>query len=77
VSDFLVKLAQFLIAAIVGCSAMWFQQAYHYPINGYIVAAWAFMAAYGATLLAVRLLDRASSARGLGVQQRSNKSIDI
>lgn len=77
-SDFLVKLGQFLIAAIVGCAAMWFQQAYNYPINGYIVAAWAFMAAYGATLGIVRLLDwRAGRARGLGVQQRTHKSIDI
>jgi hypothetical protein len=63
VTEFLIKLGQFSIAAVVGCSAMWFQQAYHYPINPYIVAAWAFMAAYGATLGIVRLLDWRVKAR--------------
>ena len=56
--DYLIKAAQFLIAAAVMCAAIYAEQSLGYDINGYIVGAWGFMAAYGATWLVVQLLDR-------------------
>lgn len=79
-SQFLIKAAQFLIAAAVGSFAIWYSERINYHINGYIIAAWAFMASYGATMLAVWLLDRYAvrrHARGLGVEQGTDKRIDI
>lgn len=57
-TDILVKLVQVAIALAVMFGAIYFQQTMDYPLNPNIVAAWSFMATYGATLLAVRLLDR-------------------
>lgn len=60
---------------------MYWQKVYNYPLNPNIVAAWAFMAAYGATLGAVRLLDWRIRVRGraggLAGKQESPKSVDI
>lgn len=57
-SEFLIKTAQLTLAASVMCAAIYFQQSTGYDINPGIVGAWSFMAAYGATLLTVRLIDR-------------------
>ena len=46
---------QVTIALIVGCSAIWFQETYAYPINPMVVGVWMFLASYGATLLVGRL----------------------
>lgn len=56
--DFLVKAVQFLIAAGVMCAAIYAEQTLKYDINGYVVGAWGFMAAYGATYAFVWLADR-------------------
>ena len=57
-SEFLIKAGQIVIASAVMFAAIYAQETLNYPINGYLIGAWAFMAAYGATLLAVRLIDR-------------------
>lgn len=76
-----MKAAQIAISLAVMFAAIWFQETYKYPINGYIVAAWSFMAAYGATLLAITLLDRrVRTGRILprfGRDKGAQKSIDI
>lgn len=58
ISQFWVRTAQFAIAAAVTMGCIYFQETTGYKINPYIIGAWSFMAAYGATLLAVRLSDR-------------------
>lgn len=45
------RLIQITIFLAVVFAAIWFEDAYDYPINGYIKGAWGFMASYGFTLL--------------------------
>lgn len=77
----IAKTAQLSIALAVMFAAIYAQETLNYPINGYLVGAWAFAAAYGATYLYVQLSDwrirrRADLATFRG-QQRPQKSIDI
>lgn len=75
-ADILVKLAQFTVAAVVMCGAIYFEQSTNYHLNPNIVGAWSFMAAYGLTLLAVKLADRRVRLGRIiprfGRKQRSN-----
>lgn len=80
-TDLLIKAAQLGIALAVTFAAIYFQQSTGYDINPHIVGAWAFMAAYGATWLAVILLDRRiREGRVLprfGRKKGSHQSLDI
>ena len=51
----LVKLLQAAIFLSVVFAAIWFQDAYQYEINPYIMGGWGFIASYGFTLLLCRL----------------------
>lgn len=53
-----MKACQFTIAFAVVMASIWFQETYDYRINGFIIGAWAFMAAYGFTLAYMKLADR-------------------
>lgn len=64
-SDFLIRTAQFLIAAAVFCAAIYAEQTLGYDINGFMIGAWGFIAAYGATYFAVKLLDWRARERGI------------
>ncbi len=48
---------QIAIVLFVGFASIWTQEALEYPINPYVIGAWCFMAAYGATMLVVKLAD--------------------
>jgi len=79
--DMLIRAGQITISLAVSFAAIWFQQTYNYPINGYLVAAWAFMAAYGATYLLVLFLEWRIAKRGtlrrLSVEQKPRQGIQI
>lgn len=46
-----LRFLQIIVAAAVGCGAIYVDQQIEYGINPAIIGAWAFMAAYGVTLL--------------------------
>jgi len=79
--DMLIRAGQVTIALAVSFAAIWFQQTYNYHINGYLVAAWAFMAAYGATYLLVISIERRIAKRGvlprLSVEQKPREGVQI
>lgn len=50
-----LRLVQIAVVIVVGFSAIYFQQSTGYQINGFIIAAWCFMAAYGVTIVIVKL----------------------
>lgn len=53
-----MRAAQLTIFTAVMCGSIYFEQSTGYDINGYIIGAWSFMAAYGFTLAYVYLSDR-------------------
>lgn len=77
----LVKIAQLSIALAVMFAAIYAQETLNYPINGYLIGVWGFVAAYGATYLYIQLSDwrvrRRADLGALRSQQRPQKSIDI
>lgn len=50
-----LRFVQIAVVLVVGFSAIYFQQSTSYEINGFIIAAWCFMAAYGVTIVIVKL----------------------
>lgn len=80
-AEFLIKLAQVSVAAAVMFGAIYFEQSTNYHLNPNIVGAWSFMAAYGLTLLAVRLADRRVRLGRIiprfGRKQSANKRLDV
>lgn len=63
-TQFLIQVAQLSVAIAVTFAAIYFQQSTGYDLNPYVVGAWGFMAAYGATYLWVYLADRRVRSRG-------------
>lgn len=60
-----MKLIQLLIAGGVMSAAIYAEQTLHYKINGNIIGAWGFMAAYGITLGIVKIQDLRSEPGGV------------
>ena len=52
-----LRIVQIVVVLVVGFSAIYFQQSTGYQINGFIVAAWCFMAAYGVTMGIYKLAE--------------------
>ena len=59
-----LRFLQLAIFCAVLFGAIWFEQANDYPINSYIKGVWAFLAAYGFTLLWARVEDWRVRSRG-------------
>lgn len=52
-----LRIIQLAVVLVVGFSAIYFQQSTGYEINGFIIAAWCFMAAYGVTVGIMKLTE--------------------
>lgn len=52
-----LRVVQIAVVLVVGFSAIYFQQSTGYEINGFIIAAWCFMAAYGVTIGITKLAE--------------------
>lgn len=57
-TPFRMKACQFSIALFVVMASIYAAETIPYPINPFIIGAWAFMAAYGFTLAYINLSDR-------------------
>ena len=52
-----LRIIQIAVVLVVGFASIYFQQQTGYEINGFIIAAWCFMAAYGVTIGIMKLAE--------------------